>query len=139
MSCGVTFGRPSTDSMTSSSAPSAHQREALLGEAVRDHDQRAVALRAGHERKRGAGAAAGVLDERVAGRDEAVALGTLHHRAGHPVLHRAGRVRVLELQPELGAVRRRAAFQADEWCVADCIEDRAAALHADSLTCRRGR
>ena len=107
MSCAVTFGRPSTDGIdVELRAERPHQLEPLLGEAVGHHDQRAVTLRAADERERGPGAAAGVLDDRVAGRDQPVALGPFDHRQGHPVLHRAGRVRVLELQPELGAVRR---------------------------------
>ena len=129
MSCAVTFGRPCTDvDHVELGAERAHQLEALLGEAVGDHDQRAVALRAADERDRGAGAAAGVLDDRVARRDEPVPLGALDHRLRHPVLQRAGRVRVLELQPELGAVLRRAVADPNERRVPDRLEDR---LHGE--------
>jgi hypothetical protein len=103
----------------------AHQLEALLGEAVRDHDQRAVPLRAGDERECRTRAAARVLDERVARRDQSVALGALDHRQRHAVLHRAGRVPVLELQPQLRAVRRHAPPQPHERRVPDRVEDRA--------------
>jgi hypothetical protein len=84
----------------------ARQPDALLTEALRDDDLRAIALRPADERERGAGAAAGVLDDRRPGLEQAVALGALDHREGHPVLHRAGGVAVLELDPDLGALGR---------------------------------
>src|SRR5215831_7123465 len=109
-----------------------HQLEALLGEAVRHHDHAPVALRATDERERGPRAAARVLDDRVTFLQQAVALGPLDHRHRHPVLHRAARVAVLELQPQLRAVLRRAACQADERRVADRVEDRHAASRTGS-------
>jgi hypothetical protein len=108
-----------------------HQLEALLREAVRDDDQCAVALCTAHERERGARAAARVLHDRVAGRDERVPLGALDHRERHPVLHRAAGVAVLELQPKLCAVRRSAPVHADDRRVPDCVEDR---LHAGMIS-----
>ena len=104
-------------------AEGAHQLDPLLGEAVRDHDQRAVALRAADERERRPGAAARVLDHRRLRPDQPVALRALDHRERHPVLHRARRVQVLELHPELRAVLRRQAAQADERRAADRAED----------------
>ena len=76
-----------------------HQLETLLGEAVGDHDQSAIALCAADERKRGSRAPARVLDDRVAGSDRAFVLGAFDHRERHPVLHRARGIPVLELQP----------------------------------------
>ena len=104
-----------------------HQLEALLGEAVGHHDQSAIPLRPADERERRAGTSARVLDDCVAGSEEPVALGTLDHRERHPVLHRPGRVAVLELQPELSAIRRRATAQTHERSVPDRLENR---LHA---------
>ena len=101
-----------------------HQLEALLGEAIGHHDQRAVALRSTDERKRGPGAPAGVLDDSVAGRDQTVALRTLDHRERHAVLHRPGRILVLELQPKLGPIRGPAPVQANQRRVANRPEDR---------------
>jgi hypothetical protein len=98
--------------------------EALLGEAVGDHDQAPVALRSADERERRPRAAARVLDDRVARRDRAVALGALDHRERHPVLERARWIRVLELEPQLRAVRRRAACQSHERRVSDRVESR---------------
>src|SRR5687767_15699030 len=43
----------------------------------------------------------------------------------HPVLHRPRRVAVLQLHPQLGAVRRRTTAQPNERRVADRVEDRA--------------
>src|SRR5690349_17774147 len=59
----------------------------------------------------------------TAGRDEAVPLRALDHREGHPVLHRARGVQ-FELEPELSAVLRCAATQADKGRVADCLQNR---------------
>src|SRR6266542_3662755 len=101
-----------------------HQLEPLLGEAIGDHDQCPIPLRAGHERERGPRAAAGVLDDRVPGRDQTVPFRTLDHRERHPILHRSRRVAVLELQPQLGAIRRRAAAQTNKRRVPDRFEDR---------------
>jgi hypothetical protein len=108
-------------------AERAHQLEPLLSEAVGDHDQGAIALRATHERECGTGAPARVLDDGVAGRDQSVSFGALDHRERHPVLHRPRRIAVLELQPHLGAVRGHTVAQADERRVSDRLEDR---LHA---------
>jgi len=104
-------------------AERAHELEALFREAVGDDDQCPIALRAADERECGAGAAAGVLDHRVLGRDQPVSLCALDHRERNPVLEGSGRVSVFELQPELGAVRRRAAPEPDEGCVADRVKD----------------
>ena len=108
----------------------AHELKALLGEAVGHHDQGSVALGLADECERRAGAAARVLDDGVARGEQPVAFCSLDHRERHPVLHRSARVAVLELQPELRAVRRRAAMHADEWRVPDRLEDR---LHAVTI------
>jgi hypothetical protein len=100
-----------------------HQLEALLGEAVGDHDQCAIALRCTHECEGGTRAPARVFDDDVAGRDQAVALCARDHRDRHPVLHRPRGIPVLELQPELRPVRRRTPVQSNERCVADRLED----------------
>jgi hypothetical protein len=84
---------------------------------------RTVALGAADERERRAGAAAGVLDDRRPGLDQAVALGALDHREPHSVLHRTGRVAVLELDPDLGAATWDDPMQAHERRVADRAED----------------
>ena len=131
-------GGPRPTGSTSISAPSARiswKRSSVKQSAITISG--AVALRPADERERGPGAAARVLDDRVAGRDQPVPLGALDHRERHPVLHRAGRVAVLELHPELGAVRRRAPAQPDERRVPDRVEDRAHA--ADDLTTAHGR
>jgi hypothetical protein len=116
-------------------AEGADQLEALLREAVGHHDQTAVSLGAAHECERRACAPARVFDDRVVRSERAVTLRALDHRERHPVLHRARRIAVLELQPQLRAVRRRAARQPDERCVPDRVEHRG---HAGSDR-RRGR
>jgi hypothetical protein len=113
-----------------------HQLKALLAEAIGHHDQRSVALRPADERQCRARAAARVLDDRVAGRDEAVTFGSLDHRERHSILHRTGRVAVLELQPELRAVRRPEPPETDERRVPDRLEDR---LHAAIISDRAPR
>jgi hypothetical protein len=100
----------------------AGQPDPLLAEAFGDDNLRGIALRAADERERRPGAAAGVLDHRRARLEQAVPLGALDHRERHPVLHRAGRVAVLELDPDLGALGRDSP-QPDERGVADRVED----------------
>ena len=74
-----------------------HQLDPLVAEAVRDDDQRPVALRAADERERRPGAAARVLDDRGAWFEQPVALGALDHRERHAVLDRAARIRCSSL------------------------------------------
>ena len=85
-------------------AERAHELEALDAVAVGDHDPRWIPLGAADEGEGRAGAAAGVLDDGHPRLEETVPLGALDHRERHPVLHRSGRVQVLELDPHLGAV-----------------------------------
>jgi hypothetical protein len=105
-------------------AEGAHELAAFLGETVGDHDQAAVAPGTADERERGPSTTSRVLDDGVARREHAFPLGSLDHRKRHPVLERAGRIAVLELQPQLRAVCGRAARQTHERRVADGVEDR---------------
>jgi hypothetical protein len=83
MACAVTRDRPSTDSTSSISAPSAQQPQPLLAEAIGHHDQRAVALCAS--------ASAGPVLPPVCsttvspGREETVALGALFTHNSAPL------------------------------------------------------
>ena len=86
------------------------------GHVVGHHDLERIALAPADHRQRDAGVAGGRLEDRLAGRDQALLLGALDHRAGDAVLDRAGRVVALELGVDahagLGAERaaaRRAA------------------------------
>jgi hypothetical protein len=97
----------------------AHELEAFLREACRDHDLEAVALHAADGRERRPGAAARVLDDGHAGLEQPVPLGPLDHREREPVLHRAGRIRVLQLDPDLAGLGRHHSAQADERRVPD--------------------
>ena len=108
-----------------------HQLEALFGEAVGDHDQSAISLRPADERERRTGTSARVLDHRFAGRKQPVPLGTLDHCERHPVLHRPGRVAVLELQPHVGAVGRHAMAETHNRSVPDRFEN---GLHASIIS-----
>src|SRR5215211_6378285 len=104
-------------------AEGAHQLHPLLAEAFGDDDPRAIALAAADERECRAGAAARVLHDRCPLPQQAVAFRALEHRQRRAVLHRAGRVAVLELHPDLGAALRRDALQSHERRVSDRIEN----------------
>src|SRR6185369_11082891 len=100
-------------------AERAHELYPLVAEAVGDDDQHAVALRAADESERWPGAAARVLDNGRIRLEKPVALGALDHRERHAVLHRAARIQMLQLDPDLDAVRRHEAAQPHEGRVAD--------------------
>jgi len=74
---------------------------------VRRHDDRQVVAAGGSdEREADTGVAAGRFDERVAGFDQAVALGRPDHLAGRPVLGRAAGVERFDLRGDRHALRR---------------------------------
>ena len=72
-------------------------RHALVGQAFRHHHQHPVTLHRRDHRQRVAGVAAGRLDNRVTGLQQALLLGLLDHVPGNARLDRAGGVHELEL------------------------------------------
>ena len=93
------------------------------GHVVRHHDLERVALARADHRERDAGVARGRLEDRLAGRDQAVLLGALDQRARDAVLDRAGRVVALELGVDAHAGLGAEATQLDERRVADRLDD----------------
>ena len=88
--------------ISSTSAPNARMVRIFSGgERIRGDDPQRVALDRADERQRRAGAAAGVLDHRLARPQAPGPLGALDHRQRHAVLVRAGRVAALQLDPHL--------------------------------------
>ena len=74
------------------------QQGLLLGRLlVGHHEDAAIALERGGDRQAVAGVAAGRLDDRAAGLEQARPLGRLDHRQPDPVLDRAARVEHLQL------------------------------------------
>jgi hypothetical protein len=119
--------RPSLDGFDDDElgAEGLDQAETLFRVAVGDDDLAAVPFRAAHQGERWAGATARVLDDGRCRADEPVPLSALDHRHRHAILHRAGGIAVLELDPELGPVGRDAVLELDERRVADLPQDRA--------------
>ena len=100
-----------------------HRLELFDGKGVRADDPQRVPLDRADEGQRAAGAAAGVLDDRLAGCEATGPLCALDHGEGHPVLVRAGRVVRLELDPDLGHPRFHDPAQPDDRRGADRGED----------------
>jgi hypothetical protein len=82
-----------------------HREDLLFGEGVGRDDPKRVALQRADEGERRARAAAGVLDDGLAGAQPARALGAFDHRQRHAVLVGARGVRALELDHDLGHSR----------------------------------
>ena len=107
----------------------------LLGRLLVGHDEdAAIALQRGRDREAVAGVAAGGLDDRAAGLQEARPLGGLDHRQADPVLDRAARIEHLELreQQRLALERAQVAHDPrdpDERGPTDQVQDRLGVLH----------
>jgi len=95
----------------------------LLAERVGGDDVAAVPLGRAHQRQRGPRAAAGVLDDGVAGLQPTVGLRARDHRQRRAILHAPRGVLPLELDEDLGAARRDDLAEADQRGVADGVED----------------
>src|SRR5205814_10396015 len=83
----------------------------------------AVALQGGGEREADAGIAGGGLDDRPAGPEPALPLGSLDHREADAVLHRAARVEILELRHDARAAGRGEPLEPHDRGVSHELED----------------
>ena len=109
----------------------AQQRDLLLAHLVRHHEDAAVALERGGDRKADAGVARGRLDDRAARLQLPCALGLLDQLDADPVLDRPAGVHVLELGDDGCGVLGNDALQPRERRVADEVQDsRVLARHA---------
>src|SRR4051794_6922787 len=115
-------------------APHAQQLTPLLRGVLRHHADQPVALELRGHGQRDAGVAAGGLEDRASGAEDAVLLGLLDHLQHRTVLDGAGRVAVLELGPEAYVGGRRQARQTDQRRAADRVEQVVVAGHQPPAT-----
>ena len=103
-------------------AESGHMVELVAAERVGGDDAQAIAFRRADEGERGAGAAAGVFDDKAIGLEPAIAFGAFDDGLGHPILHAARRVLPFELDEDSCAAGRRHPAQRDQRGFADRLE-----------------
>jgi hypothetical protein len=84
----------------------------------------AVALYSADQRKGAPSTAPRKLDYSHTGSQLTPSFSACDHVSGHSVLHTAGRVRAFPLHPNFRASLVWEDLEANEWRVADCIEDR---------------
>ena len=113
----------------------------FLALGFRDHDQRAVAARAGDDRKADPGIAGGAFHHEAAGLEVAALLGLQDHPFAGAVLHRLAGIHELGLAENGAAGRFGSALQLDERRVADRFDDVVVDVHVLEicrLRCRSG-
>ena len=113
-------------------AVGAHQLAPFDREGFGHHRDERIAARGGDHRQGDAGVAGGRLHDRLAGLEQALALGVEHDRQRQAVLDRAAGIERLDLRVERD-VRRRDAMEPDDRRVADGVEDAVVEGHGCSV------